>query len=173
MKLRLPALLLVPLLAAGCLGGDGDAPSATTEDDGVARASTLDAQVEQFSGTLTVGVGVAGVGYLLPSDLFEVDVGANATGLVIELTWTDAREDLDLAIFAPDGTRANHADGTVGAGDSPLKVVLPAADIQEGTYAFRVLGKAAAQEDFQLYVSIFQGQAPTDDYTAVSADAAP
>ena len=127
---------------------------------------------------------------------FEVEDGA--TGVVVELAWADAVQDLDLLLNAPgdcfsqvgfpdgavtciadvfvaDGEYGTwwNKDGHAGAPDNPARIAIGPADVERwgsGTWSLVVWTKDAnAQLDFTMYASaLYDGSDPTT-FSAIPA----
>jgi hypothetical protein len=126
---------------------------------------------------------------------FQVHAGAVA--VVAELAWLDPASDLDLQLFSPafcpdvkdpscfvrgyfgdaagTGTWRNEA-GEVGAGDSPARLRLGPAELASVPCSTEACGwqlaawaKATPGTTFELHVTVFYGEAPAQDYTAIPA----
>ncbi|MHB8605733.1 MAG: hypothetical protein ACYDCK_10815 [Thermoplasmatota archaeon] len=107
----------------------------------------------------------------------KVPIEKGATGIVVVLTWPDATNDLDPAVFGPDfkqlttpdtsngsvtfvsGHLWQNTNGQWGQGDSPAKITIvdKSALAMVGNWDFVVDAKDAAQEPFMMKVSVYYG----------------
>lgn len=168
---RLAALLVVPLLLAGCVSGAPEEGLSAAADAGAEAATLAVPQPQLFQGNLALAAAAAGV-YAFPTNSvdpieFTAVVPENATYLVIELRWGNAANDLDVLLYGEETTFLD--DGAPGSGDSPMKVVLAQGEFPTGDVLLRVAAKLAIAESFELAVTPFEGAAPADDFTAFAA----
>lgn len=173
LALLLTALLTTSTLLAGCLQGAEDAPvqPGTTTADATNTTLVKPAEVTTLDGAITVGVGAAGQ-YLVPTTAvdkrtLEVEVGKNATALVLEMAWATKAMDLDLQLVTPSEDVQWHTTGSPGSGDSPFKLILEGEDLETGTYTLRAWAKNSVNEKIKLAGTVFYGEPVAEDYTAL------
>lgn len=138
-----------------------------------------------FPGKLEVGVGASAQGVSPHAGngngtRGEFAVGEGARVLIAELAWAGTG-DLDLFLRAPDfesgdplgATGEGHAFSATGgdalAPDKPARIAVEDLEGLLGAWRFEVAGKAAAQSDFTLYVTIFYNTAAPVGYSAIPA----
>lgn len=166
---RLAALLVLPLLFAGCVSTDAGEPLSGASDEALQAGALTLPQTQLFAGNLKLAAGAAN-NYAFPTNSvepieFTATVPANATALVVELRWTNAANDLDVILYGPEDKRTFLDGGSPGAGDSPMKVVLAQGEFPTGDVLFRVVAKASVAESFELAVTPFEGIVPAEDFT--------
>ena len=180
--MRKPLALLAALLAAlsGCMSGAGDddqsaIPSDTTDADGDGVA---DPKVVDGSGTIMAGAGTPVLSFNNGGGSADFAVSANVTLLYAELSWSSPIVALDLCVHAPsDG--ANEAGvpicGEVVDGGGPgtptglVTYTLASPEVGDGWTINPYLDGPAAQQDFQLKVTLFYGETEVPaGYTALA-----
>lgn len=188
------ALLLAGLLLAGCATpdpGEGSLTAASTAPSGAPGAKT-----KFVNGTFS-GLGIVTLpGYECTSSVIppqqvanadnyadSFEPGGNVTAILLELRWNDASIDLDLALRAPDafgyGVRngapqtapSGHRYEACDAGPEPLERILvddPEALALDGEWSWNLAQKDRTLDaDFTLAITVFQGIAPPEGFTAL------
>lgn len=188
LKLLLPALVTLSLVAAGCLGGGAEPVERTATPPTTIVPDTPEGEtpepmgpmVATFDGAIA-GVGAPEVGYftLSGTNLFDFEVHDNTTALIVEVAW-DATDKLDVQVdvpieycTAPDPVGlllACDAPDPDDDGDSPARIVVTDAEMlqQVGEWTVGVWARQSPSEvPFAVYVTQFHETAPTEDYTAI------
>ena len=169
--MREPLALLAALLLAlsGCMSSSTDdgqsaLPSDATDADGDGAA---DPKVVDGSGTIQAGAGTPVLSFNNGGGSADFAVTGNVTLLHAELAWSSPIVALDLCVHAPsDG--ANEAGvpicGVVQDGGGPgtpsglVTYTLAAPEVGEGWSISPYLDGPAAQQDFELKVTLFYGE---------------
>ena len=167
--MRLLAFLAVGLLLSGCMSSPGGEPAPipaeTVDADGDGRA---DPQVLDGSGTIEAGAGTPVVSFNTGGAGAEFAVSANVTLLFAELSWSSPIVALDLCVHAPsDGTNEAGVPvcGVVQDGGGPgtptglVTYELASPEPGDGWSLSPYLDGPAAQQDYQLKVTLFYGEA--------------
>jgi hypothetical protein len=121
----------------------------------------------------TPGQGVDPLDSQDPPDELSIPVHAGAVAIVAELAWGDASFDLDLALDAPGCDSAPACStrvegGTTLEGDTPVRLVVQAANLKEGTWTLRVTAKSALDTDFLAAATVFYGLPPAKTFSALT-----
>ena len=124
----------------------------------------------------------------------DFEVGVIATAIVVELAWQDQASDLDLQVFSPTfcplgvsidwplcfangylgdaaGTGSWRDEGGLPSqGNTPTRIQLVASEWQAYgccDWSAVAWAKATAGTPFDFYATVFYGEAPAEDYTAI------
>lgn len=174
--LRLAALAAFALLA-GCSQAPPPADSEPTVTDDVGVAMASEPKVLDGSGTITAGVGTPALSFQSGGVGAEFTVTGNVTLVYVEMAWESPAIALDLCIHAPsDGDQAGVPTcGVVEDGGMPglpanlVTHTRAAPEAGAGWTASPFIDGAAANQDFQLKVTLFYGEtAVPDGYTALA-----
>ena len=177
--MRLLAAAIAALLLSGCTSSPGDdpaqLPSETVDADGDGRA---DPQVIDGSGTIEAGAGTPVVSFNTGGSAAEFTVSDNVTLLFAELAWSSPIVALDLCVHAPsDGVNEAGVPvcGVVQDGGGPgtpsglVTYELAAPEAGAGWSLSPYLDGPAAQQDYQLKVTLFYGESSVPaGYTALA-----
>lgn len=115
-------------------------------------------------------------------------IPADAQGIVLELVWSDAHQDIDLTLIGPDATMtvpppdpqnpafdAGHVysvdAGLPGSPDGHAVIVITDEEALalDGEWSWQVTSKGSANLPFVVYLSVFLDGPPADGYTAAPA----
>lgn len=166
---RMRALLVIGLLAtlalAGCTSGNGGSPSASPSPSAAASVNPKSVEVTTGLGTVT-SAGVAGTSFSNGAPAVTFDVKANATLIYIEMRWASPVVDLDIAMSSPNSGNTQGvgnpdyigSGGGPGTPDSPATMTLKGGDVIKGGWTGGAFANgAAAQQDYEMAVSVFYG----------------
>lgn len=157
-------LLLFPtLLLAGCNAPGNNGEDEEDDDDDVSEHSGIDSDMRSFQFFLAG----PSSGPVPPAfDMGDMDVDANASGILIEARWTCESPtcSLDVILLDPDGEELVRAPGS---GEVSFFVE----NLTEGTHRFGLESStdAVVNAAGDIAASVFYGDASAEGYSAFNA----